>query len=119
MQESSSPDVSDEPRRAPRQADRRVCIGALWPEQARHASPRRPVPGERGTRLAPRKGAALPTGDPVANPPTATRTPPPAPTTQDRRMLYLGTASGPQIRQAMTEGRLGQMVTPQAGNRVV
>jgi hypothetical protein len=34
-------------------------------------------------------------------------------------MLYLGTASGPQVRQAMVDGRLGQMVTPQSGNRVV
>jgi hypothetical protein len=34
-------------------------------------------------------------------------------------MLYLGTASGPRVRQAMADGHLGQMVTPQSGNRVV
>lgn len=34
-------------------------------------------------------------------------------------MLYLATASGPQVRDAMATGLLGQMVTPDAGNRVV
>ena len=34
-------------------------------------------------------------------------------------MLYLATASGPKVRDAMTAGLLGQMVTPDAGNRVV
>lgn len=33
-------------------------------------------------------------------------------------MLYLGTASGPLVRDAMTAGLLGQLVTPNAGNRL-
>lgn len=34
-------------------------------------------------------------------------------------MLYLATASGPQVRDAMATGLLGQMVTPDAGNRLI
>lgn len=34
-------------------------------------------------------------------------------------MLYLATASGPKVRDAMGAGVLGQMVTPDTGNRVV
>jgi len=34
-------------------------------------------------------------------------------------MLYLATASGPLVRDAMTAGLLGQMITPKAGNRLV
>jgi len=34
-------------------------------------------------------------------------------------VLYLATASGPQVRDAMTAGLIGQMVTPDAGNRLV
>lgn len=34
-------------------------------------------------------------------------------------MLYLATASSPQVRDVMATGLLGQMVTPDAGNRVV
>lgn len=34
-------------------------------------------------------------------------------------MLYLATASGPKVRDAMAAGQLGQMVTPEAGNRIV
>jgi hypothetical protein len=33
-------------------------------------------------------------------------------------VLYLATASGPLVRDAMTNGLLGQMVTPDAGNRL-
>lgn len=32
--------------------------------------------------------------------------------------LYLATASGPAVRLAMANGELGQMVTPDAGNRI-
>src|SRR4030095_14191568 len=55
---------------------------------------------------------------PVDNPPRPPRNQAPSPTT-GRRMLYLGTASGPKARQAMADGRPGQTVTPQSGNRVV
>lgn len=34
-------------------------------------------------------------------------------------MLYLATASSPPVREAMAAGQLGQMVTPDAGNRIV
>lgn len=34
-------------------------------------------------------------------------------------MLYLATASGPAARQAIAAGTLGQLVTPNSGNRVV
>jgi hypothetical protein len=34
-------------------------------------------------------------------------------------MLYLATASGPAARAAIAAGRLGQMVTPDTGNRIV
>jgi len=34
-------------------------------------------------------------------------------------VLYLATASGPKVRDAMTRGLIGQMVTPDAGNRIV
>ena len=34
-------------------------------------------------------------------------------------MLYLATASGPKVRDAMTAGQLGQLRQPNAGNRVV
>lgn len=34
-------------------------------------------------------------------------------------MLYLATASGPLVRDAIAVGALGQMVTPESGNRVV
>ena len=33
--------------------------------------------------------------------------------------MYLATASGPKVREAMSAGLLGQMMTPNAGNRVV
>lgn len=33
-------------------------------------------------------------------------------------MLYLGTASGPKVRDAMARGLICQMVTPKAGNRL-
>lgn len=33
-------------------------------------------------------------------------------------MIYLATASGPKVRDAMTAGLIGQMVTPDAGNRL-
>lgn len=33
-------------------------------------------------------------------------------------MLYFATASGPLVREAMDEGKLGQIVTPAAGNRL-
>lgn len=33
--------------------------------------------------------------------------------------MYLATASGPKVRDAIASGRLGQMVTPNAGNRLV
>lgn len=33
-------------------------------------------------------------------------------------MLYLATASGPKVRDAMTNGHLGQMITPKSGNRL-
>lgn len=33
-------------------------------------------------------------------------------------MIYLATASGPTVRQAIATGHLGQMVTPNAGNRI-
>lgn len=34
-------------------------------------------------------------------------------------MLYLATASGPKVCDAMADGLLGQMVTPKSGNRLV
>lgn len=34
-------------------------------------------------------------------------------------VLYLATASGPPVRDAIAAGVLGQMVTPESGNRVV
>lgn len=34
-------------------------------------------------------------------------------------MIYLATASGPTVRDAISDGRLGQMITPNAGNRLV
>lgn len=34
-------------------------------------------------------------------------------------MLYLATASGPLVRNAMAAGLIGQMVTPDSGNRIV
>jgi hypothetical protein len=34
-------------------------------------------------------------------------------------MLYLATASGPRACAAIADGRLGQMVTPDTGNRIV
>jgi hypothetical protein len=34
-------------------------------------------------------------------------------------VIYLATASGPKVCDAIAAGRLGQLVTPEAGNRVV
>jgi hypothetical protein len=34
-------------------------------------------------------------------------------------VLYLGTASGPKVRDAMADKLIGQMITPKAGNRLV
>lgn len=34
-------------------------------------------------------------------------------------MIYLATASGPAVRAAIAAGRLGQLITPNSGNRVV
>lgn len=34
-------------------------------------------------------------------------------------MIYLATASGPLVCQTIADGRLGQMVTPNSGNRLV
>jgi hypothetical protein len=46
-----------------------------------------------------------------------------APTAPDRPvppgLLYLATASGPAVRSAIAAGQLGQIVTPDSGNRVV
>jgi hypothetical protein len=34
-------------------------------------------------------------------------------------VIYLATASGPRVRAAIASGQLGQLITPNAGNRLV